>query len=192
VFEKLQDLDVITYLKADAIMFHHVYSNLVMLAKSNVLNKNVLDMNQHYLELELFLREDPEIAMERSYEVFASERRLYGNDKKVNHRLKTSYEAVEEAIFSREDTDQLLPLLVSGVASMRKKLLSYAQNQLPGGKYWEPEQNIKDTLQSLKPNNDICKSILGLNDYLSSALPNMHQMTKSNLVQSKRTKQCSG
>ena len=155
MFEKLQDPDVITYLKADAILFHHVYSNLVMLAKSNVLNKNVLDMNQHYLELELFLREDPEIAMERSYEVFASERRLYGNDKKVNHRLKTPYEAVEEAIFSREDTDQLLPLLVSGVASMRKKLLSYAQNQLPGGKYWEPEQNIKDTLQSLKPNNDL-------------------------------------
>ena len=62
-------------------------------------------MNLHYLELELILREmekDPEIAMERSYEVFASERRLYGNDKKVNHRLKTSYEAVEEAIFSRE------------------------------------------------------------------------------------------
>ena len=49
---------------------------------------------------------------------------------------------------------------------MKKKLLSYAQNQLPGGKYWDPDENVKAILKSLKPNNDICESILGLNDYL--------------------------
>ena len=32
-------------------MFHCVYCNLVMLAKSNHFDKNVLDINQHYLEL---------------------------------------------------------------------------------------------------------------------------------------------
>ena len=51
VYEKLQDIDTLAQLKADAIMFHHIYSNLVMLAKSCDLDKNVFDMNQHYLEL---------------------------------------------------------------------------------------------------------------------------------------------
>lgn len=71
-------------------MFHHVYSNLVMLVKSTTPNKSVLDMNQHYLELKLFLQEierDPEIAMNPDYTVFKSESRLYGTDKGVNHRL---------------------------------------------------------------------------------------------------------
>ncbi len=81
VFEKLQDQDELAHLTADAIMFHHVYSNLVMLAKSTVLNKR--------LELKLFLQElesDPGIAMSPDYMVFKSEPRLYGEDKKVNHR----------------------------------------------------------------------------------------------------------
>jgi len=37
-------------LKADAIMFHHFYADLVMLAKSKELGKSVLDMGKHYLE----------------------------------------------------------------------------------------------------------------------------------------------
>ena len=48
---------------------------------------------------------------------------------------------------------------------MDAKLSSYAQNQLPGGKYWEPESDIASVLESLKPNNNVCESILGLNDY---------------------------
>ena len=151
-------------------------------------------MNQHYLELQLFLAQvehDPEIAMNKNFEVFVSEKRLYGNDKNANHRLHASYEVVEEKIFSEDETDRhlLYPLLTSGATSMKKKLSLYAQTQLPGGKYWEPDQHIKTILKTLKPNNDICESILGLNNYLSSALPNMHQMTKSNLVQIKKTRQ---
>ena len=56
--------------------FHHVYSNLVMLAKSKVLNKNVLDMNKHYLELKTFLSEagsNPEMTMDRNVQVFLSD-----------------------------------------------------------------------------------------------------------------------
>ena len=73
VFEKLQDFDTMAHLIADVIMFHHVYCNLVMLAKSNHLGKSVLDMNQHYLELQVFLAEvehDPETAMNRNFEMF--------------------------------------------------------------------------------------------------------------------------
>ena len=47
---------------------------------------------------------------------------------------------------------------------MLEKLSSYARNQLPGGIYWEPEQSIKDVLGQLKPSNDVCESVLGLND----------------------------
>ena len=34
----------------------------------------------------------------------------------------------------------------------------------------------------------MCESILGLNDYLTTAIPNMHQMTRSNLVEMKKNK----
>lgn len=43
--------------KADTLMFHHVCCDLVMLAKSTSLNKNVLGMNKHYVELQSFLSE---------------------------------------------------------------------------------------------------------------------------------------
>ena len=51
VYQKLQDPDMLSQLKADAFMFHHVYSNLVMLAKSSDLNKSAFDVRCNYLEL---------------------------------------------------------------------------------------------------------------------------------------------
>ena len=45
-------------------MFYHVYADLVMLAKSKSLDKNVFTMNQHYIELNVSLQEiekDPEV-----------------------------------------------------------------------------------------------------------------------------------
>ena len=53
VYEKLQDPVMHAGLKSDAIMFHHVYADLVMLAKSKELGKSVLDMGKHYLELKM-------------------------------------------------------------------------------------------------------------------------------------------
>ena len=70
---------------------------------------------------------------------------------------------------------------------MNAKVSSYyAENQLPGGRYWDPEPDVQTILKSLKPNNDLCESILGLNDHLSIVMPNLHQMFKSNLVQAKK------
>ena len=34
----------------------------------------------------------------------------------------------------------------------------------------------------------LCESILGMNDYITTALPNLHQLTRSNLVQAKKNK----
>ena len=69
---------------------------------------------------------------------------------------------------------------------MNTKLTTYAKNQLPGGKYWKPEPAIKAILKQLKPNNDVCESILGLNDYLTTAIPNLHQLIRSNMIQVKK------
>lgn len=71
---------------------------------------------------------------------------------------------------------------------MKLKLTEYARNQLPGGRYWEAEPAINAILRNLKPNNDLCESLLGLNDYLTTAIPNMHQLTRSNLVEMKKNK----
>ena len=82
-------------------------------------------------------------------------------DKKVNHRLNSAYKPIEEVIFSSAETDErlLYPWLASGASNMNAKLSCYAQNQLPGGKYWEPEVDVKRILKSLKPNNNMCESL---------------------------------
>lgn len=56
VYQKLQDEAIICQLKADSIMFYHVYADLVTLSKSSSLNKDAYSMNQHYLELKLFCK----------------------------------------------------------------------------------------------------------------------------------------
>ena len=147
-------------------------------------------MNQHYLELRLFLEEvelNPQTAMEKDFKVFASEERLYGDETKINHCLHPMYKPVEERLFKEDEWDVLHPLLTVGALAM-KKLCTYAQNQLPGGKYWEPEPAVEATLKKLKPNNDFCESILGLNDYLTTAIPNLQQTVRSNLIQVKKNK----
>ena len=68
MLKRLNDPAELAHLKADAILFHHIYCKVVLLGKSCELNKNVFKMNQHYLELKLFLSElehDPEIVMNR-------------------------------------------------------------------------------------------------------------------------------
>lgn len=70
----------------------------------------------------------------------------------------------------------------------KKKLVAYAGSQLPGGKYWNPDPSVASVLKSLQPTNDICESILGLNDYLTTAIPNMSQLTRSNMVTGEKNK----
>ena len=45
------------HLTVDGLMFYHIYSDLMALAKSNTLSKSAFDMTYHYLELLTFLRE---------------------------------------------------------------------------------------------------------------------------------------
>lgn len=71
---------------------------------------------------------------------------------------------------------------------MSSKISDYKKDQLPGGKYWNPTKEQEEVLKQLLPNNDICESILGLNDWLSIQRPNFCQKTKSTLVEVKKKK----
>ena len=193
LYQKLNDPQEIARLKADVIMFYLVYSELVLLAKSTILDKSAFDLNQHYLELRCFLEmisKDGSEVMNKEHKVFSSEERLYGSDPRTNHRIRGGNMPVYDRLFCPDEWDDthLIPLIAAGATSMSDKLSSYARNQLPGGIYWEPTQEVESVLRGLKPNNDICESILGFNDYLTTAVPNLHQMTRSTLVEVKKNK----
>ena len=148
-------------------------------------------MNHHYVELHIYFSEvmkDPGVVFKWDYHIFSSEKRIYETNSKVNHRLKSPF--VYDPLFKdlKVDARYLHSLLVKGATVMKEKLCSYAADQLPGGRYWNPDKQVKDVLCQLQPSNDVCESILGLNDYLTSTLPNLHQMSRSNLVQLKKNK----
>jgi hypothetical protein len=195
VLEKLYDGEKLLYLKADSMMFYYVYADLVMLAKSTDLGKSMLDMSVHYFELKKFLDEVeacPEILLNRDSTVFKSEDRLYGNNSKTNHRLHKKSKEIYLKLFDEihsSETSNLFSILVQGVVNMREKLCTYAKDFLPGGIYWEPcDEHVRAVLSSLKPSNDFCESIFGLNDYLVGAIPNLHSVARSNMVQVKKNK----
>lgn len=186
VYSKLQDQSELLALRADSLMYFHVYADLIMLSKSKELGKSAMDMNQHYLELKEFLCEvktNADCILDQTRRVFKSENRLYENSK-TNHRLRACMSTITDHLFTIPESEMcaLKEAVIIGVSAMLDKLCSYAQNQLPGGIYWEPEQSIKDVLSRLKPTNDVTESVLGLNDSLTSAIPNLHQTARSNLV----------
>ena len=190
VYQKLQDSNAMAGLKADGLMFLHIYADLVTLAKSQEFKKSALDMNIHYLELNGFLEhleENPSIAFNPNIQVFPSESRLYNECVQQNHRMKPKNKLIYSYLFTQDkEWDQLVEdKLSKGAATMRLKLKSYAKDYLPGGKYWDPPE-VKTVLKEIKPSNDICESILGLNDWLENSMPSISQLTKRNLIEAKK------
>ena len=99
----------------------------------------------------------------------------------------------QEHLFQSLPDDGSFYLKVApGASSMKKKLKAYAKNFLPDGLYWNVDDKTADVLKNLEPSNDLSESILGLNDYLCTALPNLVQLTKSNLVEIMKITQWSG
>lgn len=50
VYEKLQQSKQLAHLKIDGLLFYHVYADLMVLAKSNTLNKSAFDMTRRELQ----------------------------------------------------------------------------------------------------------------------------------------------
>ena len=193
VYVKLRSPSVIAGLKADGLMFLHIYADLTCLAKSRELNKSVKDMSIHYLELDGFLEnieENPCVVFDECVQVFGSEPALY-DDGKLNHRHKPENIAVYSHLLQK-DSDVLFEMTLEkisrGTRSMRDKLKSYAKDQLPGGKYWDPPPNVAKILEEIEPSNDVCESILGLNDWLQTSMPSASQLTKRNIIEAKKNK----
>lgn len=192
LYVKLQEPSLLASLKADALMFYFVYADLVTLAKSRDLDKSAYDMSQHYLELKIYLEElekFPEITNDKEYQVFSSEPRLYESNS--NHRNR--HQQVWNRLFHKDDFDNILhQQLPIGAAAMKEKLFTYASSQLPGGEHWGTDAATKSVLTMIKPTNDLCESMLGLNNYLTTAIPNMDQLSRGTWSLLKKTKQCSG
>ena len=49
----LNNVSELAQLKLDGLFFYNIYADSMMLIKSNDLSKNVLNMNTHYLELQI-------------------------------------------------------------------------------------------------------------------------------------------
>ena len=188
VQQKMGQKDILAQLKLDGLLFEHLYSDLMMLVKTKALDKSVLDMNVHYLELKGFLEEltqHPQQIMNPNYQVFPSEPRLYGNSPITNHRLHPGYIPVRRRLYQPDlfDTLELYPRVQQAAETMMEKVMNYKADQLLGGRYWEPTGEIREIMASLKPHNDNSESVLGMNDWLTTTFPSMHQQTRSTLIE---------
>ena len=175
-------------LKVDGLLFDQIYADLMCILKSKILNKTYLDMNAHYLELlqhlEL-LSDHPRLVLDHTVQVFKSEERIYGSMMKLTHRLHKNYTHVRARLYTEDRYDNTLtfPLLKTAVETMAQKLRVYKADQLPGGKMWNPPDDVRKAVEELEATNDVTESILGLNDRLQKAVPNLAQRKVSTLVE---------
>lgn len=126
----------------------------------------------------------PRLCLDPDKNVFASEGRLY-NDKDFNHREHAKYTVVRKRLYMHDDHDETytFPLVQRAAQYITEKLRSYKADQLPGGKLWSPSETVKTVLAEVEPTNDLCESILGLNDWLQKVTPNFTQRTVSGMVE---------
>lgn len=85
---KLHDPTEVQHLKVDALMFCHIYADLVCRLAKGVA-KICLG---YYLELLTVLQElqnVPECILDQNLRVFKSQKRLYSNDPAFNHRIRS-------------------------------------------------------------------------------------------------------
>lgn len=85
-------------------------------------------MNSHYLELQMFLKRLQDTTLDKA--IRKSESRLYGTDSKLNHRVSSKFQLIQDCHDGWDDT-LLFRLVTLGTAAMEAKLSSYARNQLP-------------------------------------------------------------
>ena len=183
--KKLQDPLLLSNLQLEGLMFDKIYADLMMLVKSTDLNKSVLDMNAHCLELMEFLQiltTKPSTMLDPEVLVFSSEPRLYSDSTKLNHRLFSNYIPVRKELH-QGDKSLLLSMVVAAGEAMSLKLQSYKEESLPGGQYFDPEPEVKSILSELQPHNDKTESVFGANDWLNTILPNMAQSTRSTMLE---------
>ena len=156
-----------------------------------------LDMNIYYLELSKHLEllgNSPRLLLDASIQVFPSEPQLYGENRKLNHRIHQNSPRIRSRLYSHDDFDEscTFPLIKKASERMLDKLKTYKAEQLPGGKLWNPDQATRKALANTQPTNDLCEGILGLNDWIQKHIPNFNQRTVSGMVEVLKTPPCPG
>ena len=128
---------------------------------------------------------NPESILDSEVLIFKSERSLYSDASKLNHRLTKAYVPVREKLYESHDSDEpiLFPLVLAVSTAMHSKLQSYKKDHLPGGRYYDPDPDVKAVLSKLQPHNDRTESVFGANDWLCRLLPNMAQSTRSTMLE---------
>ena len=128
-----------------------------------------------------------QIMMKRDVRAFPSEERLYATGSNTNHRAYLKYPPIEKRLFQSDsfDDDMLFPLLASGAEAMTKSYTPMLRIN-----YLVASTGIlrKEILKKLPPTNDLCESLLGRNDHLTTSIPNLCQLARSNLIETKKNK----
>ena len=142
-------------------------------------------MNIHYQELLQFLEKLISVPLDSEVYVFLSEPRLYSTDSKANCRLHNQYMEVRKELYEQSyNTTSNESLLLKMTSLVGQAMSTKLQcDHLPGGKYFKPDLKTQTILSTLQPHNDMAESEFGANDWLSSALPNMAQATRSVLIE---------
>ena len=95
-------------------------------------------------------------------QVFKGESLLYGNFKKLNHRLRDKYIPVQNTLYKNCENDEslLFPMVTAVSTAVHSKLQQYMKDYLPGGgtTILTLEHN------KLQPHKDRCESVFGCND----------------------------
>ena len=180
VYAKLQEPHQLTLLRADGLMYYHVYADQVQSPSQDSTG----------YEPALSGTEDISTGSPKSSRNTARHMCFHLKVTCMGRTRMLKSQDVYEHLFERDGSEEcaLYPVVVVGATAMQQKLCSYAWKQLPGGIYWDPEPSVREILAQLKPTNDVVESTLGLNDYLTTAVPNLHQMARSNLVEVKKNK----
>jgi hypothetical protein len=104
--------------RIEGLLYDKIYGDLMMLVKSTILKKSAFEMNVHYTELLNFLENlshHPTLLLDADAKVFHSEVQLYEKDSQVNHRNSKHYSVIREELYTPQDNESLVLVMVQQV-----------------------------------------------------------------------------
>ena len=125
-------------------------------------------MNILYLEAQRYLEEihaAPRLLFDESFKCFQSEPALYGGDPALNHRLHKRSLILNKRLYKIPE-DEVHAIVISLIKAVTKEILEklthYRADQLPGGRLWDPPQNVRDLCQTSSQQTIYVRVYLGL------------------------------
>ena len=127
---------------------------------------HILDMNEHYNELVNFLEKasgDAECVMQF----------MNGECKPFDEDIDEDNKVYKKLIEPCESVDAIVcPMLQHIFLAIRQMLLKMIPEHLPGGKFLQPTEKLREETSSLKKHNKTPEFVFGQLDHLISYRPN--------------------